>query len=64
MPDHDVTLPSGVRVYNPMRAVANNNGSEVIFTLYRLPDVSEQHFMEDARMVERDLKKLKEILEK
>lgn len=62
--DHRVTLPSGVEVYVPLRAVANDNGSEVIFTLYRLPDVSDQHFMEDAQMVERDLKKLKDILER
>jgi len=62
--DHRVTLPSGVEVYVPLRAVANDNGSEVIFTLFRLPDVSDQHFMEDAQMVERDLKKLKDILER
>lgn len=31
--DHDVTLPSGVKVYNPMRVFPNNDGSELIFTL-------------------------------
>jgi hypothetical protein len=30
--DHDVTLPSGVKVYNPMRVFPNNDGSELIFT--------------------------------
>jgi len=35
--DHDVTLPSGVKVYNPMRVFPNNDGSELVFTLYRRP---------------------------
>jgi hypothetical protein len=35
--DHDVTLPSGLTVYNPMRVFPNNDGSEVVFTLYRRP---------------------------
>lgn len=62
--DHDVTLPSGVKFYNPMRVVANDDGSEVIFTLFRVPGMSEQNFHEDAQSVDRDLRKLKEVLEK
>jgi hypothetical protein len=61
--DHDVTLPSGVKVYNPMRVVPNNDGSEVVFTLYRRLDVSDQEFAEDAKSVEKDLAKLKSLLE-
>jgi hypothetical protein len=33
--DHDATLPSGVKVYNPMRVFPNNDGSELVF--YGLP---------------------------
>jgi hypothetical protein len=62
--DHDVTLPSGVKVYNPMRVFPNDNGSELIFTLYRRPDMSDQAFAEDAKAVENDLAKLKALLEK
>jgi hypothetical protein len=62
--DHDVTLPSGVKVYNPMRVFPNNDGSELVFTLYRRPDVSDQEFAEDAKAVEKDLAKLKILLEK
>jgi hypothetical protein len=62
--DHDVTLPSGVKVYNPMRVFPNNHGSELVFTLYRRPDVSDQEFAEDAKSVEKDLAKLKTLLEK
>lgn len=61
--DHDVTLPNGITVYNPLRAIKNGNGSEVIFTLYRQPEMSEEEFQRDASMVQRDLEKLKEILE-
>ena len=61
--DHDVTLPSGVKVYNPMRVFPNNDGSELIFTLYRRPDMSDQMFAEDAEAVTRDLEKLKTLLE-
>jgi hypothetical protein len=53
--DHDVTLPSGEKVYNPMRVFPNNDGSELIFTLYQRPDLSDQMFAEDAKAVTRDL---------
>jgi hypothetical protein len=62
--DHDVTLPSGVKVYNPMRVFPNNDGSELVFTLYRRPDVPDQEFVKDAKSVEKDLAKLKTLLEK
>jgi hypothetical protein len=62
--DHDVTLSSGARFYNPMRVFPNNDGSEVIFTLYRQADMSDQKFADDAGSVESDLKKLKTLLEK
>ena len=61
--DHDVYLPSGTKFYNPMRVFPNNDGSELIFTLYRQPDMSEQMFAEDADAVTRDLRKLKTLLE-
>ncbi|MCE8425579.1 MAG: hypothetical protein J5U17_07355 [Candidatus Methanoperedens sp.] len=61
--DHDVTLPSGVKFYNPMRVFPNNDGSEIIFTLYRQPDMSDQMFAEDTNAVTKDLRKLKTLLE-
>ncbi len=61
--DHDVTLPSGVTVYNPLRVFPNDSGSELVFTLYRRPDMSDQSFAEDAGLVERDLEKLKALFE-
>ena len=53
---------SGVKVYNPMRVFPNNDGSELVFTLYRRPDMSDQEFAEDAKSVEKDLAKLKTCL--
>jgi hypothetical protein len=62
--DHDVTLPSGVKFYNPMRALPNNDGSELVFTPNRWPDVSDKEFAEDTKSVEKDFAKLKTLLEK
>ena len=39
--DHYVQPPSGTEVYVPLRAVANGDGSEVIFTLYRPPEMTD-----------------------
>jgi hypothetical protein len=62
--DHYVTTPSGDEVHVPMRVLANGSGSEVIFTLFRLPDMSDEKYAEDMRLVERDLRALKDLLEK
>jgi len=47
-----------------MGVFPNNDGSELVFTVYRRPDMSDQEFAEDAKAVERDLAKLKTLLEK
>ena len=61
--DHYVRLPSGQEVLNPMRIIPNGTGSEVLFTLFQLPGMSDDRFAEDAGLVERDLKTLKKLLE-
>jgi hypothetical protein len=62
--DHYVTVAPGIEVYVPMRVLPNGAGSVAIFTLFRLPDMSDEKYAEDAGWVERDLQKLKEILER
>jgi hypothetical protein len=62
--DHDVELESGVTVHNPMRVVPNGEGSELIFTLFRQPGMSDEQLDEDRRAVEKDLRTLKELLER
>lgn len=62
--DHYVTTPAGETVYVPMRVLANASGSEVLFTLFRLPGMSDGQFAEDAKLVEQDLATLKALLER
>ncbi len=62
--DHDVMLPSGENIYNPMRVFPNNDGSELVFTLYQRLGMSDQMFDEDAEIVRQDLERLKNVLEK
>ena len=61
--DHYVIPESGVEIYIPMRVIPNGSGSELIFTLFRLSDVSDEKFAEDAEWVMRDLAALKNLLE-
>jgi hypothetical protein len=63
--DHYVSLSTlGVEVYVPLRVVKNGiNGSEVIFTLFYTSHMSEEKFAQDVKMVEQDLKNLKNIME-
>ena len=60
--DHDVTLPSGKKFSNPMRVFPNNDGSEVVFTFYRRPDMTDRMFAKDANAVAKDLQALKTLL--
>jgi Polyketide cyclase / dehydrase and lipid transport. len=59
--DHDVTLPDGNTVHNPLRVLKNGTGSEVIFTLYHQLGVGQQYYEADAKIVHKDLQTLKEI---
>lgn len=61
--DHDVTLPSGETVYNPVRVFPNDDGCEVIFTVYRRPETSGEMFAADVEAVARDLRQLKRLME-
>lgn len=61
--DHDVKLPNGEVNHNPLRILKNGDGSEVVFTLYRLKGVTDADYAKDKAHIEADLKKLKSILE-
>jgi hypothetical protein len=62
--DHTVMRPSGQRVYVPMRLIVNGEGCELLFTLYRGPNMSDAQFASDGGFVQRDLDGLKRLLEK
>lgn len=65
--DHDVTLPSGEVVYNPMRVLADAaggaGGCEVVFTLRRQPEMTGEDFEHDAAAITADLVRLKALIE-
>jgi len=64
--DHDVTLPSGQVVHNPLRVMPDGTGgasSEVVFSLRRMPDMTDEEFARDAAAVAADLARLKRIVE-
>jgi len=61
--DHSVTLPRGKSVYVPLRVVPAQRGCELVLTLFRPPDMSEEKFAADAEWVMRDLRTAKRILE-
>jgi hypothetical protein len=62
--DHHVKSTSGVEVYVPMRVVKNGDGSEIIFTVFQTPEMTDERFAEDIKTVEKDLNQLKIIIEK
>lgn len=62
--DHKVKLPDGTKVYNPLRVIENGEGSEVIFTLFKMPNKTDEEVNADSELVKADLKTLKDILEK
>ncbi len=61
--DHDVTLPSGETVYNPLRVISDGQGCEVIFTLRQRPEMSDAEFQRDSEAVGKDLAALKSLVE-
>ncbi|MEO3937283.1 SRPBCC family protein [Dermatophilaceae bacterium Soc4.6] len=60
--DHDVTLPSGETVTNPMRVVAHPDGAEVVFTIRQL-DLTDAELDRDAAVVAADLLRLMVLVE-
>ena len=62
--DHTVIRSSGQRVNVPMRLIVNGSGCELLFTLFREPNMSDTQFDSDAEFVQRDLNRLKSLMEK
>ena len=61
--DHSVTLPDGPSVYIPLRVVPAQRGCELVLTLFRRTDMSDEKFAADAEWVMRDPRTAKGILE-
>jgi len=64
--DHYVTLPSGQVIYVPIRVIAYGGGDsscELVFSLRRLPGMTDAEFSRDAAAVAADLARLKRIVQ-
>ncbi len=62
--DHHVTDAAGHELYVPLRVIRHSAGSEVLFTLRREPDMTDDAFAADRRAVVADLEALKRIMER
>lgn len=58
--DHDVALPTGTVVTNPLRVVAHPEGAEVIFTVRQI-ELTDEEFDRDVAMVTADLDRLAKL---
>lgn len=61
--DHDVVLPTGETVTNPVRVLAHPNGAEIVFTVRQL-GMTDEEFERDCGMVEADLGRLAALVER
>ena len=61
--DHDVTMPDGSIVHNRLRVEPRLHGSDIVFTLVRLPTMTDEQWRDDDRAVAADLRRLAELCE-
>jgi hypothetical protein len=61
--DHDVTLPSGEVVTNPVRILPNGDGCDVVFTVRRRAGMTADDFAADVQAVTTDLATLRTEME-
>ncbi len=60
--DHDVVLPDGETVTNPVRVLTHPDGAEVLFTVRQL-GMTDEEFDRDCATVEADLARLAGLVE-
>ncbi len=62
--DHHVVLPGRPEIHIPLRMVPNGAGTELIFTLFRQPDMDDAAWDRDEALVHKDMAALKDLLER
>lgn len=62
--DHTVFAEDGHETRNAMRVIPNGTGAEVMFTVLKMPAMTDEIFAADAAAIERDLNALKALLER
>lgn len=61
--DYAVGLPSGASLYVPLRIVARGESCELVLTLFRQPEMSDEGFAAQAEWMTRDLRAAKRLVE-
>jgi hypothetical protein len=61
--DHSVKPPVGPSIYVPLRVVPRGEHCDLVLTLFRRPEMSNEKFAADAEWVMRDLNAAKRLLE-
>jgi hypothetical protein len=61
--DYALQLPGGRSVYVPLRVLRNGEGCELVLTLFRFPEMSDQEFAAATEGATRDLRAAKGLLE-
>lgn len=61
--DHEVTLASGITVFNSMRVMPNGTGSELVMVVFKGQTVSDDDFARDVDAVRADLARIKKAAE-
>jgi hypothetical protein len=62
--DHDVTMADGTVVRNRLRVEPKLHGSDIVFTLVRLPGMTDEQWRDDDNAVAADLRRLAALCEK
>lgn len=62
--DHRVHLEGKPEIYIPLRMIEHGDVTEVVFTLFRQPGMTDTDFANDQAAVEKDLAKLKQVIER
>ena len=62
--DHEVTLPSGETVSNPMRVIPNGDGCDVVFTVRRRAGMTADDFAAARNAVAGDLATLRDLMQR
>ena len=61
--DHFVNIDGMKEIYVPMRAIRNGNDTDVMITLFKSDDMSEEQYNADGAHIKNDLEALKNLLE-
>ena len=62
--DHLVDPGDGSEIHVPLRVVQNGAGAEVMLTLFRQPGMSDERYAADIKLINRDLRSLKALIER